>query len=81
MSCGVGHRRGSDLVFLWAWCRLAAAAMIRSLAWELPYARYSPKEQKKKKKLKQISKEAECSFLNHFPIPKQYFLMVLIRRT
>ena len=35
MSCGVGHRCGSDLVFLWLW--LAAAAPIRPLAWELPY--------------------------------------------
>ena len=38
MSCGVGHRRGSDLVLLWLWCRLAAVAPIRPLAWELPYA-------------------------------------------
>ena len=33
-SCGVGHRHGSDLV----WRRLAAAAAIQLLAWELPYA-------------------------------------------
>ena len=26
------------MVFLWLWCRLAAAAPIRPLAWELPYA-------------------------------------------
>ena len=38
MSCGVGHRRGSDLALLWLWCRLAAAALIQSLAWELPCA-------------------------------------------
>ena len=25
-------------VLLWLWCRLAAAALIRPLAWELPYA-------------------------------------------
>ena len=37
-SCGTGHRCGSDLVLLWLWCRLAAAALIRLLAGELPYA-------------------------------------------
>ena len=35
MSCGVGHRCGSDLVLLWLWHRLAALALIRPLAWEL----------------------------------------------
>ena len=29
VSCGVGHRRGSNLVLLWLWCRLAATALIR----------------------------------------------------
>ena len=38
MSCGVGHRLGLDLAWLWLWCRLAAAALIQPLAWELPYA-------------------------------------------
>ena len=38
MSCGVGHRRGSDLVLLWLWCRLAATAPVGPLAWEPPYA-------------------------------------------
>ena len=38
MSCGVGHRCGSDLALLWLWHRLAATVLIRSLAWELPYA-------------------------------------------
>jgi len=27
-----------DPALLWLWCRLAAATLIRSLAWELPYA-------------------------------------------
>ena len=38
MSCGVGHRHGSDLAWLWLWRRLAATALIRLLAWERPYA-------------------------------------------
>ena len=38
MSCGVGHRRGSDLVLLWLWRRPVATALIQPLAWEPPYA-------------------------------------------
>ena len=38
MSCGVGHRHGSDLALLWLWCKPAAVAPIRPLAWEIPYA-------------------------------------------
>ena len=38
MSCGSGHRRGSDLALLWLWCRLVATAPIWPLAWEPLYA-------------------------------------------
>ena len=38
MSCGLGRRRGSDPELLWLWCRPAATAPIRPLAWEPPYA-------------------------------------------
>ena len=38
MSYGVGRRCSSDLVLLWLWCRLEAAAPIQLLAWQLPYA-------------------------------------------
>ena len=38
MSCGVDHRCGLDLALLWLWLRLAAAAPIQPLAWELPFA-------------------------------------------
>ena len=38
MSCGVGHRRGSDPEFLWLCHRPAAAAPIQPLAQEFPYA-------------------------------------------
>ena len=53
MSCDVGHRHGSDPELLWLWCRLAATALIRRLAWEPPYsvgvALRKAKRQKKKK--------------------------------
>ena len=47
MSCGVGHRHGLDAVLLR--CRLAAAALIQPLAWELPYAAGVVLKRKKKK--------------------------------
>ena len=39
MSCGIGHRCGSDPGLLWLWFRPAAAAPIRPLAQELSYAK------------------------------------------
>ena len=54
MSCGVVHRYGSDLALLWLWCRPAATALIRPVAWEPPYATgVALKRQKKKKKKKE----------------------------
>ena len=38
LSRGVGCRLSLDPVLLWLWCRLAAVAPIRPLAWEPPYA-------------------------------------------
>ena len=38
INCGVDCRCSSDLGLLWLWFRPAAAALIRSLAQELPYA-------------------------------------------
>ena len=38
MSCGAGRRHGFNPALLWLWCRLAATALIRPLAWEHPYA-------------------------------------------
>ena len=37
-SCRISHRLGLDLALLWLWCRPAAAALNRSLAWQHPYA-------------------------------------------
>ena len=57
MSCGVGHRRGSGPMLLWLWCRLAATAPIRPLAWGPPHAVRAALEmakEKKKKKTKRI---------------------------
>ena len=38
VSSGVGLRCGLDPALLWLWRRSAGVALIRPLAWELPYA-------------------------------------------
>ena len=48
MSCGLGHRRCSDPVWLWLWCRPVATAPLEPLAWELPYASSAALKRKKK---------------------------------
>ena len=52
LSCGVGRRQGLDLKLLWLWCRLAATAPIRPLAWEYPYASVVALKRLKDKKRK-----------------------------
>ena len=43
-----------NLALLWLWCKLAATALIRPLAWEPPYATdVALKRQKTKKKKKE----------------------------
>ena len=59
VSCGVGRRRGSDLVLLWLWHRPVATALIRPLAWETPHATEAAQEMAERQKIKkpsQISK-------------------------
>ena len=66
MSCGVGRRRGSDPELLWLWCRPAAAAPIRPLAWEPPYAaEVAQTNSKKKKKKKELDRAEPCLFVAH----------------
>ena len=38
VSCGVGHRRGSDLPLLWLWCRPVATAPVWHRVWQPPHA-------------------------------------------
>ena len=65
MSCGVGHRCGSDPALLWLWCRPAAAALILPLAWELPVQLPPPKQQQqtKQNKTKQKTKNLESKIV------------------
>ena len=57
MSYDVGHRCGSDLTLLWLWHRLAAAALIRPLAWEPPHAVDAALKRQKDKKRRRKEKE------------------------
>ena len=57
MSCGVGHRQDSDPVLLWLWCRTAATAPIRPLAWEPLYAAGVALEKTKRQKIKNNNKK------------------------
>ena len=68
MSCGVGRRPGSDPTLLWLWRRLVAAAPIRPLAWEPPYAEGAALEKAKRQKTIQTNKKnfrsVKCIFLS-----------------
>ena len=72
MSCGVGHRRGSDPELLWLWCRPVATAPIRLPAWEPPYAAGTAlegkKTKKKKEKRKEKKKEKSRNCMNQVPV-------------
>ena len=57
MSCRVGHRHSSDHTLLWLWRRLAAAALIGSLAWEPPYVSSTTLKSKKKKEREERERE------------------------
>ena len=52
MSCGVGHRHGSDPE--WLWRRPAAVAPIRPLPWELTYASGAALKKKKNEGKKEL---------------------------
>ena len=75
MSCGVGRRRGLDLPLLWLWCSPAATALIRSLAWEPPYAAGTAL-----KRQKQTTKKIFLIYLVlKFLVPK-YFVSLLSKQ-
>ena len=77
MSYGVGRRRGSNLVWLWLWCRLTAVAPIQPLAWEPPNAMSAALRKKKKKEISvgvstvmQQVKDRLCLCLDVIPGPE-----------
>ena len=61
-SCGTGCGGGSDPTLLWLQCRLADAAPVEHLAWELPFAlgiALKKKKIKKKERKKERHKVIE----------------------
>ena len=69
-----GLQTGSDRVLLWLWCRPAAVAWIRPLAWELPCA-VSAAEGKKKRPL-QIPIKKNMGPLRPSPVKSFSFLLL-----
>ena len=81
MSCGVGHRCGSDPTLLWLWHRPAAAAPIGPLAWKLPYAMVVAlkKEKKEREKNKEnIHSKKCCVELENYKVSRAYCFFVCI---
>ena len=58
--CCVGRRRSLDPAWLWLWCQPVAAALIRPLAWEFPYAAGVALKSKKKKKKTERERPPSC---------------------
>ena len=62
-SCGVGHRCGLDPVLRLVVAQPAAAALIRPLAWELPYAAGAVLNKRTNKKTKPQNKKKICGMV------------------
>ena len=71
MSRSVGRRCCSDPALLWVWCRLAAAAPIRPLAWELLYAAGEALQSKKNQNQRKLIPRTSYSSITHHPGKKQ----------
>ena len=66
MSCGVGHRRGSDPKLLWLWYSPAAATPTGPLALEPPSAVGAAlKRQKRPKKEKKKKNQVKLDMITH----------------
>ena len=61
VSCGVGHRHGSDPALLWLWHRPVSTAPIRFLAREPPYATRAALEKAKIQKQKTKKKKQQTN--------------------
>ena len=58
MSCGVGHKCGSSLVWLWLWPRLEAAALVRPPSLGTLHAMTSALKKTKNKQNKQTKSQS-----------------------
>ena len=81
VSCGVGHRRSSDLALLWLGCRPAATALIQPLAWEPPYATGATLKRTKGQKIsKAMFFHSAYFFPENTPLPlyNDMFTLILV---
>ena len=60
----IGYRCGLDPALLWLWHRPVAAALIRPLTWEPPYAAGAAQEKAKRQKKKKKEKKKKEKHLN-----------------
>ena len=65
VSCSAGRRHSLDPALLWLWCRPAAVAPIRPLAWELPYAAGAALKSKETKQNKQKQTNKQKTTYTH----------------
>ena len=75
MSCGVGHRHGSDPALLWLCRRPTATAPIRPLAWEHPNAMGVALEKTKRQKKK---KYKDQTIFNSEQLYKEENLIIML---
>ena len=66
VSCGVGHRWGSDTKSLWLWRRLAATTPTGPLVWEPSHTTGAALKDKKDQKKKRSGINANNILLNIF---------------
>ena len=66
MSCGVGCSCSWDPALLWLWCRPAATAPIRPLAWEPPYAVGEALEMAKRQKDQKTNKQKNPIYVKFY---------------
>ena len=77
-SCSIGRGCVSDLALLWLWHRMAAAAPVQPLAWELPYAVGAVT--KKKKLYYHLYNEIVCAMTNDTHL-KSFASHCIIKKT
>ena len=71
MSCGVACRLGLDPLWLWLWCRPAATAVIRPLAWEPPYFTGAALKKQNQTNKQKTNAPKECMYIcmmGHFAV-------------
>ena len=68
MSCGVGCRRSWDPTLLWLWCRPAAMALMRPLAWEPPYTAGAAQEMAKRQNKTKQPISLDTLLPEHVPV-------------